>query len=435
MKILLINALNINQEKTSFFNSIVRNLFVNPSLSTQQIAAITPKNHSVRVIDDAYNNIKFTEKNYDLIAISCIHTSSALRAYEIADKFRQQKKTVVLGGWHPSILPNEAKQHANSIVIGEAEHIWPQLLKDHKKGELKPFYYQKKPVYFKDIPHPDREILNKNSLTAGVQASRGCPFGCEFCTLTNQQFGCIFRTRTIENVIEEIRVIPQKIILFYDSSFTLNPDYTKTLFKELKVLKKKFRCWMNADLPLKDEEFLKLASEAGCIAIDIGFESLSNKTINILGKKTIDTKTSKKVIRKIHDHGISVGGTFMFGFDNDTKKTMDETLQNISSIDIDVPRFAILTPFPGTPLYHKLDADGRIFTKDWSKYDLNHVVFHPKNMSPEELQSEWQRIYNEVYSSTNLLKRTCKKNNLNFSSWIWRLTFNIFEKGVNSGFY
>jgi len=182
---------------------------------------------------------------------------------------------------------------------------------------------------------------------------------------------------------------------------------------------------MNADIPLHDEEFLKLAKEAGCIAIWIGFESLSQKTIDVMGKKTNTVQLYKEIIRKIHDHGILVSGIFVFGFDTDTKDVFDETLQCLSSLDIDFPRFAILTPYPGTPLYEELEKEQRILTRDWSKYDTNHVVFQPKQMSPDDLESEYLRLYGEVYAPSNVVKRIIRIPNQTFSSRILNAISNI----------
>ena len=426
MKILLINAMLTNPKSYSFFVRMTNNIFMTPSISIKQIATITPEKHSVKLVDEVFNKVKFNE-DYDLIGISCIHTSTAKRAYEIADEFRNRRKTVVLGGWHPSMLPEEAKQHADSVVIGETEETWPILLKDFENGKLKPFYKQEKPVAPENIPKVNHSLINKITLSSLIYATRGCPYGCKFCAITSQKFGCIFRMRPIGHVIEEIKSIPQKFLIFIDPSFSINIEYTKQLFKAMKGLNKKFRCWMNANIPIHDKEFLQIAEDAGCIAIEIGFETLSQKTLESINKKTNNLILYKKIIREIHNHGIAVGGTFVLGFDTDTKKVFDETLQNISSLDIDFPRFAILTPLPGTPLFYELDSQGRILTKDWSKYDMVHVVFQPKHMSPEELQNEWYRIGSEVYSPTALVRRLFTNNKLHYYSWAWRFFSNIVE--------
>ena len=427
MNILLINAFSQGSKNNSYLSRKIKNIFITPSLSLRHIATITPNTHSVKLIDEAFDKVDF-EDDCDLVGISCIHTSSAIRAYELADEFRRRGKTVVLGGWHPSALPGEAKMHADSVVVGEAEETWPRLLKDFENKKLKPYYYQEKPIDLRNVPITNHSLISKFTLVESIQATRGCPVGCEFCAITHQKFGCIFRIRPVEEVIKEIKSIPQKFIIFQDASFSINLKYVKNIFKGMKELNKKFRCWMNANVPLKDKEFLKLACEAGCIAIEIGFESVSQNTINALNKNTNIVKEYKSIIKIIHDYGIMVGGTFVFGFDTDTSDTFKKTSNTIHDLDIDVPKFGILTPLPGTPLFEKMNKEGRVITYDWSKYDLGHVVFKPKNMTPEELIYESYKLAKNFYSTRKILKRSFRNNHLNFYSWLWRLSANIYGK-------
>jgi len=427
MKILLINAFYQSYQKNLYFLKKIKNIFTIPSLSLKYIATITPKTHSIKLVDEAFDKINF-EDYYDLVGISCVHTSSAIRSYQIADEFRSRGKTVVLGGYHPSALPEEAKEHADSVVVGEADEIWPQLLKDFENNQLKPFYYQQKPVESNKIPITDHSFLKKTTVVGSIQASRGCPYECEFCAITNQKFGCVYRTRQIEDVIEEIKSIPQRFIIFHDSSFSINLDYAKNIFENMKKLNKNFRCWMNANIPLKDKEFLKLASEAGCIAIEIGFESTSQSTIDHLKKNTNVVRDYKSVIRSIHDHGIATGVTFVFGFDTDNIDAFNKTSNTINELDIDVPKFGILTPLPGTPLFEQMDQGNRIITKDWSKYDMGHVVFKPKNMTKEELLYGSYKLAREFYSTSNLTRRIFRNNHLKFYSWLWSASANLYGK-------
>lgn len=426
MKILLIGPL-LHYKKNQFIIRIFDNLFAPPNLTLQHIFAITPKKYVVEVLDEMFVDVDF-DVNCDLVGISCIRTSSALHAYEMADNFRKRGKKVILGGYHPSVLPQEAKQHADAVVIGEAECSWVRLLEDAECGMLKPFYYQEKPIDLNNIPQPDHEIGKKSLFTATVQSSRGCPYGCEFCSIGSQKFGCIYRKRPVEEVIKEIKSIPQKYIIFNEPSLSIDLKYTKSLFKEMKSLNKKFRCWMNANFHLEDEEFLALANDAGCIAVEIGFESLSQNTIDTISKKTNKVNLYKKIVRKIHDYGIAVGGTFAFGFDTETVNVFNETISNLPSLDLDFPRFSILTPYPGTPFFRRLEKEERILTREWSKYDMIHVVFQPKHMTPEELFLGWMKVCDEIYSPTNMIKRLFAYNNLNLFSWFWRFNSNISEK-------
>ncbi|RLF26190.1 MAG: B12-binding domain-containing radical SAM protein [Thermoplasmata archaeon] len=378
------------------------------------LAAVTPRDHEIEIVDERRNKINFN-KNYDIVGITT-YTANAFHAYEIADKFRKNGVKVVLGGYHVSALPEEAKQHADSVVIGEAEETWPQLLKDFEKGKLKPFYKETRPVDLSAIPPiiDKKRFAEKSFLRNNIQSSRGCPYGCEFCAITNYSAGRIFRTRPIEYVVEELKSMPQKNIWMDDPSLTINPDYTKKLFKAIKPLNKRLMCRGNVDVLSKDDEFLKLASEAGCAEWFVGFESISQENINDVGKVTNKVEYYKNAIKKIHEHGMLVTGSFMFGLDHDRKNVFSNTLDFINEMEIDDAGFFILTPFPGTPLYERLDREKRILTKDWSKYTWKEVVFQPKQMLPEELQQGYNQMSKEFNSFFNRMRRIIRSAQLGY---------------------
>jgi radical SAM superfamily enzyme YgiQ (UPF0313 family) len=365
---------------------------------------VTPKEHSIDIIDERIEKIDYDE-DYDLIGIS-VMTNQAPKAYSISDEFRKRGKKVVLGGWHPSALPDEAQQHADSIVIGEAEEIWPQLIKDNDNGKLKRIYRQEKPIDLSFIPAIGNGRLKQKGINSAVaiEATRGCPHGCNFCAISHSPGRRVFRVRPIDQVINEIQSIPQKYLLFSDASLTINTNYTKKLFKNMKELNKKFYCYGNANVLFKDEELLKLAQEAGCISWTIGFDSISQKSLDSIGKKTNVAEQYTSVINKIHDFGMNIEGSFMFGFDTDTPDIFDSTLDFICSSEIDKAEFHILTPFPGTPLYDELDKQNRIIIKDWSKYDGKNVVYKPKYLTADDLMNGIQKMYNGFYNPSNILR-------------------------------
>lgn len=403
MKILLILA--HTGTKSTLYKKIVYTS-VYPSLTIEQLAAATPNKYEVELMDGRYQNIDF-DSYVDLVGISCL-TYSANYAYEIADRFRDKGKTVVLGGYHPSSLPEEAKQHADSVIVGEAELSWPMLLNDFEKGKIKPFY-NSKPVDPQLIPSPKR-MVRRSIITTPVQATRGCPYGCKFCAIHKVE-GCIFRMRPIEKVIEEIKSIESKRLFFADSSLTVNPSYTKTLFKEMKGLNKSFSCYGNINTLAKDDELLNLAKEAGCDLWLVGFESINQETIKDIGKRTNIAKEYASGVRKVKDHDMMIMGLFMFGFDTDAPDVFDTTLNAIYEWELDKAGFAMLTPFPGTRLFDELEKEGRILTKDWAKYNLKNVVFQPKNMSAEELFEETTKLVKEFYSFPNSFKRAIQDDN------------------------
>ena len=418
MRILFIEPRTMNN---SAYDKKLSNRFnIYPPLALAQLAGMTPEKHKVEAIFERYQNVDF-EWDGDVVGLSCL-TSVAPRAYEIADRFRKKGTTVVLGGWHPSALPMEAKQHADAVVIGEAEIIWPRLLNDLEKNELKPFYKNETPVDLSCIKSADREINQGISFVAGIQASRGCPMGCEFCGVTNSPDGRIFRKRSVENVVEEIKTIRQKHLYFYDPSMTINPDYAKQLFRAMRDLNKKFVCFGNVDVLGRDDELLKLASEAGCENWFVGFESISQETINKLNKKSNKVENYASSIKKIHEYGMTVIGAFIFGFDTDTKDVFDNTAEMIYDLSIDIAEFTILTPYPGTPLFDRLDKEGRILTKDWSKYtEKDNVVFMPKNMTPEDLLDGTLRVKKKINSLSGISRRLLHNKNFSFHNILGNL--------------
>jgi len=414
MKILLVQP-GVKQ-KIRWFDRILFHFSIFPSFTLQQIATLTPDEHTVEIVDENRSKIKFS-REYDLVGITCF-TSNAFRAYEIADEFRAKGVKVVLGGYHPSALPMEAKQHADAVVIGEAEKIWTKVIKDAENNELKPFY-KGEPADMENIPPP---IRNNFSLTVAVQATRGCPNGCEFCALSKME-GRKYRKRKIEKIIEEISQIKQKAIIFYDASLTIDLSFTKELFKEMKKLNKKFACFGNANR-LKDEKFLELARDAGCVLWSIGFETISQATMNKLGKR-YQVKEYPEIIEKIRKHDMAVIGSFVFGFDDDTPDVFRRTLNEIEGWQLDSAGFCILTPFPGTKLFDRLEKEGRILTKDWRKYTTENVVFMPKNMTPEELEEGVKEISREFFSPIKLLKRTLNSMPLGFYPFLGNYFWNF----------
>jgi len=409
MKILLINPNPSLTSKNSSNFPLFERLkgrfnIISAPLAFPMLAAVTPKQHIISMLDETYENIDFNVE-CDIVGITSM-TPGALRAYEIADEFRKRNKTVVIGGSHATILPKEAKKHADSVVIGEAEETWPQLLKDFENGKLKPVYHQTKPVDLDKIPPPRRDIINRSFIAAGVQTSRGCPFKCKYCFYSNSLHGHVYRKRPIDQIVEEIKNIPQKLIIFHDSSFTIDIEHTKNLFKALKGLNKKFICLGNVDVLSKDDELLNLAAKAGCIQWHVGFESLSPQALEQVGKKTNKVENYLKAVEKIHDHGMNVHGFFMFGFDKESVSVFDDTLKFLKKAKLDSADFSILVPYPGTQLYDELLEEKRILTKDWSQYSFHKdIVFKPMNQSQEKIFKNMKKLVYSYHSYPFLSQR------------------------------
>jgi len=407
MKILFINPWSLKSSNSPLIKNLDR---VNgDNLVCLILVSVTPKNHLIQMVNDGVGKIDF-DSDVDLVAMTTL-TMTAKRAYEIADEFRRRGKKVVLGGWHASALPHEAKQHADSVIIGEGEELWPQLLKDLERNKLKPFYEQQKPVDLNSVPiltREERDLYKLSSFFQSIELTKGCPTGCNFCSISYRKFGNLHRTRSIERAIGELRNTPQRFIVFSDPSLTINPKYTKELFREMKGLNKKFLCEGNANILARDDELLKLAAEAGCLYWYVGFESVNQETVNSIGKTTNKVENYKNVIKKVHDYGMCLEAALMFGFDTDKPDVFDNTIEAMQNWEIDLLDFSVLTPYPGTPLFSQLDKEGRILTRDWEKYDCHNVVFKPKQMTPEELTSGVQRMWEEFYTPLKILKRSAK---------------------------
>jgi len=423
MKILFVEPVMVPRVR-KLSHKIIRKMYTSNSLTFQMLAAVTPEKHIIKLIDERFDDINYDE-NCDIVGITCT-TFYALHAYEIADEFRKHGKTVILGGHHPSVMPEEAKQHADAVVIGEAEDTWPQLLKDFENGTLKPFYRPTKPVDLKSIPFARRDVVVKNLLVARIQATRGCPHNCNFCCISSIE-GTKLRKRPIDNVIEEIKSIPQKFLIFCDASLTSDTEYTKELFKRMKGLKKKFSCCGNADVLGSNSGLLILAKKAGCIAWHIGFENFNQQTLDRIGKKTNIVEKYKDVVEKIHKNKMAVIGSFIIGFDEETKDSLSKYSKQIEKLELDTVELNILTPFPGTSLYLEMEKDGRIFTKDWFRYSegsrRDDIVFQPKNMTVEDLTKFINEIFMYHIASRQALainiKQIIKGIKLGFYPWIW----------------
>ncbi|MFC1748882.1 B12-binding domain-containing radical SAM protein [Pseudomonadota bacterium] len=424
MNILIIEQVRLVDTHYQLFEKMLLTSFsILPTLYARHLAAITPKNHMVKILNERYEPIRISEE-YDLVII---HFSSAAssRAYEIADKFRQKKVIVVLSGLHASALPKEALEHADSVLLGRGEGNYLQLLNDVEKDTLKSLYDPCKYQSY-DIPLT-RVELPGFMMTGAVEATRGCPYHCSFCPDANTPNGRVFYPRPVEEVIEEIKMIPQKTIMFYDASLTIDPTYTKELFSQMKSLHKRFFCSGNVNVLAQDEELVALSREAGCISWLIGFESISQKTLDDVGKVTNTVETYKTVVDSIHAHHMAVIGDFMFGFDTDTPEVFDETLKLINNLGIDVADFSILTPFPGTPLFESFKKQGRILTSDWRNYTMHSVVFKPQQMSTTQLMQGNQYLYASFYNPIETLKRITKSLKLGLYPFFMVISRNLIS--------
>jgi radical SAM superfamily enzyme YgiQ (UPF0313 family) len=367
------------------------------------VAALTPPDVEVSLTDENVAPINF-QKEVDLVGITSL-TSTSQRAYKIADTFRAMGKKVVLGGIHPSILPEEAGQHADAIVIGEAEGIWPSVIADFTENKLQKIYRQNMRPGLVDLPIPRRALFAKSSyyFTNTLFTTRGCPYSCSFCTVTSF-FGHTYRCRPVLEVINEIKTLNRKkLFIFLDDNIVGSPPYAKELFRALIPLKIKWVGQCSVTIA-KDDELLKLAVASGCVDLFIGFESLSPSNLTAVGKKINAVDEYEAIIKKLHHAGIGVHGFFIFGLDGDDAGSFQRTVRFAQKARLESAQFDILTPYPGTAIFESLDKEGRILNKDWSQYG-HDLMFEPKSLSREILQEGRTWAWREFYSLRSIWKR------------------------------
>ena len=378
-----------------------------PPLSLLMLAAVTPDDIELNLIDERIEQVAFDDP-VDLVGVTVV-TRSAPRAYEIAAEYRKRGVKVVLGGIHPSALPKEAIQHADSLVLGEGESVWPEVLKDYKQGCLKSFYRGIPQMDLDILPFPRREILRHPEMywsTKALVATRGCPNTCTFCSAG---IGLIkkYRKRSVEKIISELEMVPGKIVVFADDNLGWDPDYTKELFRAMIPL----RIWWTGALSanaLEDEELIDLAARSGCFLLGIGFESISPKVIESIRKtRTNQPSRYAENIKRVQDHGVGVWGNFVIGFDDDDKDTFHALRDFIEETHMEIPSVWTLIPYPGSVLYKKFDNEGRLLHKDWKYYDdaTGTVVYTPKQMTSKELMDGYYNLQKSIYSKNSIFRR------------------------------
>jgi radical SAM superfamily enzyme YgiQ (UPF0313 family) len=339
-----------------------------------------------------------------LVGITAI-TGTALRCYEIADQLRAKGHTVILGGVHPTLLPEEAAEHADCVVVGYAEETWPTLLRDYQQGKLQPQYTMSPCGTLEGLPHARRDMLNRKKYATinTIEAVRGCPHKCSFCAVPAAWPG-LYLKRPIKEVIAEMETFEGRNMLFIDLSPTEDVEYVKELYRAMIPLRKR---WVGLSTTRigEDPELLKLASQSGCRGVLIGFEGIQQETLSSVSKGFHTVSDYADVVARLHDHGIAIQGCFVFGLDVEDDSVFEKTVEFVDRTKIDLPRYAAVTPFPNTALYRQLEQEGRLLHKDWSLYDVEHVVFRPKQMSPERLQEGLNWAWRQSYSARSIARR------------------------------
>ncbi|BDD12833.1 B12-binding domain-containing radical SAM protein (plasmid) [Fulvitalea axinellae] len=360
-----------------------------PSQNIFSTAACTPSYVELEMVDETSGMKVDFRSDADIVAIF-FSTPDAIRAYEIADKFRKKGKAIILGGLHATFMKDEAKEHADAVIIGESEGIWEQILKDAENNSLKPFYERTEALDLKGLNHYPKHIIDasKYNWVWSVLVSRGCKYKCAFCLV--HEFSGKIRHRPVKDVVDEIRRAPSNWIELHSDSLFADKEYARELLTAIKPLKIEWST--EADLTIaEDEELLDLAAESGLNYMLAGIETPSKEALKKVGKGFLDVSKTNQYIKRLKDRGIDVESNILFGFDEHTTDIFEDSWEYIKDLELSNCFPTIVIPFPGSRTYAKLERENRILTRDWSLYDGANVVFEPKNMSVRELEegSQW----------------------------------------------
>lgn len=427
MRILLITPYDNNYRYRSAFK---KSLSYMP-LTMPYLAALTPEDHhaSFAAIDEGVQKCDYDRLGFfDIVAITAV-TSSVRRGYELAEMFKRRGSYVVMGGHHVTLMPDEAMKHANTVLTGPGDRIWREFIDDFARGVPKQRY---------DGDHCDintahivpKRVLMKKRKYIGVPtviANFGCTNRCEFCVI-NSFWGGKHTARSIQDVIDEIKGLNSKYILFLDPSPTSNPAYAKAFYRALIPLKIKWAGLCTTDIS-DDPELFDLMIQSGCIGILMGFETFSEESLKEAHKRNVVEKY-KTVVDQFHEAGVTILGTFMLGFDGDTEESIRNMPDYIEEIGVDIPRFAILTPYPNTPIYDRLKREGRIRSDNWNDYDSIHAVFDPKHFSKQTLEELLVLVSNECYTFKRIVRRSLKNQYGGLIKFVVNLGFKSYNKKV-----
>lgn len=381
-----------------------------PLLTFPVLAAYTPGEvEDIEIIDEEYEEIDFAAP-VDLVGITAM-TYLAPRAYEIADAYRQRGVTVVMGGMHVSAMPDEALQHADAVVIGEGEEVWPVLVEDFLKNELKPVYNtpglfdmgKYRPArldlfkkYAKTTPSSSSKASSKYANIALFEVSRGCPYDCDFCAVTHF-YGKKYRFRDINRLVEDVRGAKLKyrarLAGFVDDNLYGNKTYFKEFIKNIERLNLSWSGQVSVNVG-NDPDTVKMMADSGCQGVFIGFESLSQKSLKSVNKNVNNVDHYHRLVDLMAENNIKVFPSIIFGLDGDEPDIFEKTLEflNAHQGTIGYTTFSLITPLPGTRFYRRMLEENRIIVHDWQYYNFNNVVIKPLLMSTEELQEGYKRV-------------------------------------------
>jgi radical SAM superfamily enzyme YgiQ (UPF0313 family) len=357
------------------------------------ILAALSEGHEVKVVDQDWDEVP-ADGNYDLVGLTTT-TFTSQRAFAIADVFRKRGVPVVMGGVHACLMPEECLEHADAIVIGEAEYVWPRLLEDVAASALKRTYQQDRPTDMDDVPIPRRDLLRQDPRVGMIQATRGCHHACRFCYLPSVPWHQ-HRRRSLDKVHEELKGMKQKVVFFVDDNLFADEEYAIALCDKIAPLK---IAWtVQAPTTITNNlGLLRAMQKSGCFAVQVGFQTVHPDSLRQAGVVQNKIENYRQIVRRFHQHGILVQGFFMFGFDSEDRRIFDTAEASIKQMGIEDALLYILTPYPGTPIYDQLKSEGRLLVHDRDHYGWANAVFQPAHMTAEELEMGVQRTYENLF--------------------------------------
>ncbi len=398
---LLINPFYPKDPHASFGKHVLT-----PTLALTSIAATTPADWRVALWDENLLQGPPPCEPFPQVVGITVHLTFAQRAYELADWHRRRGAVIVLGGPHVLSCPAETAKHADALAIGEGVHLWPVILNDIEQGRLQRIYRGDYRRPYRDDPPPRRELLPRRSFltTTSVIATRGCHNRCGFCYLATKGLHQPYMVRDPEQVAQEIRRDGQPYTVFTDNNLGSDRDYLRRLCRSLRELKIIWSAAVSIDVT-DEPALIREMALAGCVGVFVGFESLSNENLADARKKTPRTEDYARRVAMFHANGIQVNGSFVLGFDHDRPDVFERTVEWIEANRLECATFHILTPYPGTPLFQQMEAEGRLLHRDWSQYNTAHVVFRPRHMTPRQLQDGYAWCYRRLFSHTSIWRR------------------------------
>jgi radical SAM superfamily enzyme YgiQ (UPF0313 family) len=377
-----------------------------PTLALTSIAAATPPHWTVEYWDENLLRGAPPDDPPPAVVGISVHLTFSERAYALARHYRARGSRVVLGGLHVISCPDECAPHADALVVGDGVRLWPQILADVDSGTLRDRYCAHFDGAYHDEPLPRRDLLPRSRFltTTSLNATRGCHNRCGFCYLSTTGLHMPYRTRRVEQVVQEWLDDDQPYAVFTDNNLGSDRPYLKRLCTALRPLQRIWSAAVSIDVT-DDPSLIRAMALAGCTGVFIGFESLTDANLHEARKSTPRAADYARRVRLLHDHGIQVNGSFVLGFDHDDRSVFAHLADWIEETRLECATFHILTPYPGTPLFRSMEAEGRLLHRDWSLYDTAHVVFRPRHMSADELAHGYAWLYQRLFSHTSIWRR------------------------------